>query len=123
MKEGTGGYTSTEWRNSELVKYMAHLPIESGQAVYSNEDEILYILTGIKCKPGLISISPGTRELPGDTTNSFRTRNIINYDYFVYFAKYPDSCPYSKDQLENSANLKKIVQVSDGAVFSVQRIP
>jgi hypothetical protein len=121
MKEGTGGYTSNEWRNSELIKYIQSIHLEPGQVVYSNEGEILYILTNIICDPVTINITRTDNKITGDKVKTISDWNIADNNYFIWFSKYPDSCPYSKNELDNSINLIKIKEVSDGTVYSLKK--
>ncbi|MCX6253738.1 MAG: hypothetical protein NTV31_04585 [Bacteroidia bacterium] len=123
ITEGTGGYSRIEWRNSEIVQYLQQHKLEPGHLVYSNESDILYILANITCQTSLVKIIPNFNDLPSKTAKLSSTWLNDGYDYFVWFDKYPRNYHYTKDELQNSANVRKIIQVSDGAVFSVQRIP
>jgi hypothetical protein len=123
MVWGTAGFNNSEWRNSETIKYLQKHPLDSGRSIYSNEIDVLYILFNIDCKKEKVNIIPMS-----DDQKRIRTINLSEwgkngYDYFVYFDKIdPRSYPYTKDQLENSINVIKIVKLSDGVVYAVKRI-
>ena len=123
MKEGTDGYTSNEWRNCELIKYIQSMHLERGQVVYSNEREIMYILTNIICRPETIKINLAGTSTTDNMFKPISGWDITDNDYFIWFSRYPDSCPYSKNELDNSTNLEKIKEFSDGTVYSLQKKP
>jgi hypothetical protein len=118
---GTGGYSNREWKqNSELISELKKNPPESGHLIYSNEGDVLYILLNIRCQQDLIKLSKGSVE-PAVTTMK-PDSTYQDYDYFIYFNKFPDNYYYSIDSFEKSVNVKKIIQVKDGAIYQVGRI-
>jgi hypothetical protein len=123
MTEGTGGYSRIEWRNSELVRYMQQHRAEPGHLVFSNEGDILYILADITCQESLVKIIPDSHDHSGKTAVSSSATYDNGYDYFVWFDKFPTNYHYTKEELEKSTNVQKIIQLSDGAVFRVYKIP
>lgn len=124
MKWGTGGYSQREWRESELIRYLQQHRIETGHLVFSNEPIALYILANIKCQKSIVNIIPYSKDSEITTTKSGSTWLNDDYDYFIWFNKVnPQDYPYSKDELQKSANVRNIIQLKDGVVFSVQRSP
>jgi hypothetical protein len=125
MVGGTGGFNSIEWRkNSEIIQYLLLNPLEKGHLVYSNEADVLYILLNVNCQTNFVKIIPeptGTIHKELQTLSEWKS---TDYDFFIYFDKIdPRSYPYTKDQIQNSANVYKIIQVGDGAIFAVKRVP
>lgn len=123
MEYGTGGFTSTEWNNSPLIKYMKVFPLKQDQKVFSNEPEILYIQTNIISFPDIITVKAGTDDLIKESDKSHLDSIISSNDVFVWFRKYSESYPVTKEQLDNSSNLKNIIQLEDGAVYTLLKNP
>lgn len=124
MVGGTGGFNSIEWRNNSIIKYLQLNPLESGHQIYSNETDVLYILLNIKCQIKFITITSGPPDTQLQQIKNLSEWNHDGYDYFIYFDNIdPRSYPYTKDQMQNSLDVFKIIQVSDGAIFAVKRIP
>jgi hypothetical protein len=120
---GGSGFNSQEWRSSEVIHYVKQHPFEQDRKVYSNENAILYILTDIRAQRSPVKIISDSTLLLSDKSNMSYLQENQSYDYFVWFDKYPDSYSITKEKLEHTSNVHKIVQLKDGAIFSIYRIP
>ena len=107
---------------SEIIRYIKQNPLEPGHFIFTNDPLALYILANIKCEKKIVSILPSSGGNGGKTEKSTSFAVNVEYDYFIWFNNVnKQDYPYSRDDLENSANVKNIIHLKDGSVFRVQR--
>ena len=113
---GTGGFNSTEWHNSDLIKYVENIHLEQGQSIYTAETPTIYILTGIVSKnSSLPTLSKELFNIPDEG------KELNNFDYYLWFNNYGNL--YKWDELISSTNVKKLCEFKDGVVFAIFRVP
>jgi hypothetical protein len=122
MSSGTSGYSNIGWRENDIIKYLKQNPFESGHLVFTNDPLALYILADLKCQKEIVKIIPDSAGSALKTKKSASGRLNGGYDYFVWFNNVNrQDYPYTKDELEKSANMKNSIQLKDGTIFLVQR--
>jgi len=96
-------------------------PIGTGQPIYSNAPDALYILTGLAGR-----MSPSQ-----DLNNSIeRTKQVLTLkgswsqedgSYLIWFDNLKGrNYLFTVDELQNPASIREIIRVADGAIYSIQ---
>ena len=110
VQNGAGGYSTVGWRESPLMEWMCINQLDGN--VYSNAPDALYVIAGITAKLSphrSRSIEQVRQSLPlGDT------------HYVVWFDNKCREYLYSLQDLTSLFELKEVVALADGGVYSIK---
>lgn len=127
---GSGGYNSTIWRESPLIDHIRNNPLEG--SVYSNKDNVLYILTygtGTSSPLNIALIrdnAPITQsEIPRVNTsaNLRRPRSRVNKQpvdndkYLVWISVKPFETSLDYSQMSSKFSFIEAAKFPDGAIY------
>jgi hypothetical protein len=121
IKNGAGGYNTSEWRESSIIHYLLdHSPVE-GCAIYSNVPYVLYILANLDVK-----WSPAKYRY-----NSYEIANELSalQDHWppeakaclIWFSQVYRRHLFPLDELNTITNFEPVVQLDDGAIYLISK--
>ncbi|MFC1576267.1 glycosyltransferase [Candidatus Omnitrophota bacterium] len=110
-RNGTGGYSTARWRQSDLIRWLKINPLEGD--LYSNEPEALYIVTGEDAR-----ISPSRREDKREDFSEFKKYvNPEATNYLIWFDGVDKTYLYTPDELKRITRIRKTERLPDGTVY------
>lgn len=110
-------YSSSQWRNSETIKYIIHQQqLSSDFTLYSNAPEAIYILTNIYSR-----FSPGKTfyNSPQLYVNQ-KQRDLWKNDKkvcLIWFDKINRNFLFTVDELRKGKQMTQIVNLNDGKIY------
>ncbi len=107
MRDGVGVYDTAEWRESQLIDWVRHHPLQ-GQ-VYSNDPAGLYLLTGTPARMSLRRDRPIADQL---AVNPIRPG-----DHLVWFRRINRSYLFTVPELAERFELEETAFTGDGGVL------
>ncbi|MGD0005480.1 MAG: hypothetical protein ABSE06_14755, partial [Anaerolineaceae bacterium] len=114
------GYSGKSWKNSKTIQYLLRHPtLESECTIYTNGYEVAYILAHLVVKD-----IPNKTGYNSPETAISRLRGVWPEEdkaCLVWFNKTSRTYLFSVDELKGFANLDPIIQLDDGAIYSITR--
>lgn len=121
-KEGGGGYNQPMWRESHLV-HGCLPPLDlSGERVFSNGPDILYILAGVEAET-MPKRNYYNSEMPTGVTadNVFDRYPGLEGSFLVLFDDTAKRRPYlfTRDEMDEMCRMELVAECRDGTVFRI----
>lgn len=108
--EGAGGYTTSAWRRSETVRYVAGHRLADERPIYSNRPDALYILADIPARMSVPLHLLRTAAVPALYPK-------FDESFVVWFDDHPRRPLAHPDRLSSVATLQPAARLEDGAVY------
>jgi len=122
INSGAGGYATDQWQNSELADYLSSNPLNG--KVYSNFPDAIYALTGQRA-----SIAPrktyfASNSAPPNDMKEFADEIKKNSSIsLVWFKNSVREIVYKPEDLQQSFELSKAKEFSDGVIYELTLKP
>jgi len=118
-RNGAGGYSSVQWRSSDLIRYLEQQPLDG--RVYSNEPYAVHILTGL---PAALSPRKHLFNAPKSRTEDLAlfTEALASgrETRLVWFANVDRPYLYDIDELGESFTVEVLEKRLDGSVYLIK---
>jgi len=118
-KNGTGGYNTVTWRESDLMEWVRTHPLEG--RVYSNAPDAIYNLTGMRAR---MSPREHLYNSPAITTDDLiKFRKLLTPDsdtYLIWADNRERAHLYSVEELRSIFDMEIVASFSDGIVYLVR---
>ncbi len=119
LKYGIGGFSTTVWKNSDLIGYLKEHPLQG--EIYSNFPGAIYVYTGASARRTPRKYLYNTPGIPADDLLRFKKAlKKQNNIYLVWFANEQKVFLYSIKELNSLFNIELITQRIDGAIYLIK---
>lgn len=112
---GTGGYATTSWQQSEMVSYLESRPLSG--PLYTNGPDVVYLMTGQKA---LLSPRRSGPSLSGSALGLDAFKDVVDREGSVYLAWFTEiGRPYMYSPKDLSQHFRLLPQgrVKDGTLY------
>ncbi len=112
--QGGKGYNSQIWRQSAMINYLQSHPLPTGVFIYSNDPYVLYLYNQI-----ISTYTPGIKIILAELKGHWPEQSK---SYLIWFNNSHQGYFHTPDELKSIVNLFPINQLSDGTIYTVDRI-
>lgn len=119
---GAGKYSTREWQESQLVAHFKEIGQPSGELLFSNAPDVLYILADVTA-----SWSPPKRWYNSSATTGITAANLferypgLDGALLVWCDRRARDYLFTPDELQKMCTLSVISDFEDGTVYRVER--
>lgn len=120
LAQGVPGYNDKAWKESETIQSLYAHGIASGDVVYTNQPDALYLLAGINARWSPMNHaynSPDVLQRIDDLRGHWPP---VGKAYLVWFNRNWDFL-FTPQELQTSARLEAIAQLDDGVIYAVTK--
>jgi len=122
------GYSGRLWKESSIVQYLQHEPLQTSHIIYSNAPDVLYILVNLSAKTSPAKTaynSSGVTPLSGPRVNDLSRIGDSwpesNDSYLIWFDKIEREYLFTLSDLQSVADFRQINRFDDGGTYLVSR--
>jgi len=122
------GYSGRLWKESPIVQYLQHEPVQTSHTIYSNAPDVLYILVNLSAKTSPAQTaynSSGLTPLSGPKVNDLsrigESWPESNDSYLIWFDKIDREYLFTLSDLQSVADFRQTNRFDDGGIYLVSR--
>lgn len=119
-EHGAGGYSLRVWQESALIAHFRQGEIPPGRKLFSNADDALYILAGVRAKR-----SPAERHYNSDAVTGVNARNVfdrypgLDGALLVWFDNQSRDYLFTPGELGKMCTISEIKTFREGTIYKI----
>lgn len=116
------GYTGESWNSSPLIQYLKqNQAYVRRYAVYSNQPDLVYILTGLVTQLSPVKTRFNSPEVVSEISNLEGYWPVEGDARLIWFDSNVHPFLFSIEELKKSADFRIVTVFTDGVIYAVQR--